>query len=188
MQSHLLHLKVEVEQSRVAVILQDCRAELDREMRALSGTCTSERVIKEHRVSVVADPVTSPSSLPLRFKHPHACISRLSSRNVNLWRCVRRGLGTWRICVISCLTTTRLIECSIPPEGLYKWLQNKSRAPISNWSSTLINGKTGMRGKDGSRVKRTVVAVTPEQMALKAAVLDLGSVNSLIGFHPRGGS
>lgn len=51
-QSHLLHLKVEVEQSRVAVILQDCRAELDREMHALSGTCTSERVIKEHRVSV----------------------------------------------------------------------------------------------------------------------------------------
>ncbi|XP_040920912.1 nesprin-1-like [Toxotes jaculatrix] len=47
--SHLLRLKVEVEQSRVAVILQDCRAELDREMQALSGTCTSERVIKEHR-------------------------------------------------------------------------------------------------------------------------------------------
>ncbi|XP_023266580.1 nesprin-1-like [Seriola lalandi dorsalis] len=47
--SHLLRLKVEVERSRVAVILQDCRAELDREMRALSGTCTSERVIKEHR-------------------------------------------------------------------------------------------------------------------------------------------
>lgn len=50
--SHLLRLKVEVEQSRVAVIIQDCRAELDREMRALSGTCTSERVIKEHRVSL----------------------------------------------------------------------------------------------------------------------------------------
>ena len=49
--SHLLRLKVEVEQSRLAVILQDCRAELDREVRALSGTCTSERVIREHRVS-----------------------------------------------------------------------------------------------------------------------------------------
>lgn len=49
--SHLLRLKVEVERSRVAVILQDCRAELDREMHAVSGTCTSERVIKEHRVS-----------------------------------------------------------------------------------------------------------------------------------------
>lgn len=49
--SHLLRVKVEVEQSRVAVVLQDCRAELDREMQALSGTCTSERVIKEHRVS-----------------------------------------------------------------------------------------------------------------------------------------
>lgn len=49
--SHLLRLKVEVERSRVAVILQDCRAELDREMHVLSGTCTSERVIKEHRVS-----------------------------------------------------------------------------------------------------------------------------------------
>ncbi|XP_028460432.1 nesprin-1-like [Perca flavescens] len=47
--SHLLRLKVEVERSRVAVIIQDCRAELDREMQALSGTCTSERVIKEHR-------------------------------------------------------------------------------------------------------------------------------------------
>lgn len=50
--SHLLRLKVEVERSRVAVIIQDCRAELDREMQALSGTCTSERVIKEHRVSL----------------------------------------------------------------------------------------------------------------------------------------
>lgn len=49
--SHLLRLKVEVEQIRVAVIIQDCRGELDREMQALSGTCTSERVIKEHRVS-----------------------------------------------------------------------------------------------------------------------------------------
>ncbi|XP_076011028.1 nesprin-1-like [Genypterus blacodes] len=47
--SHLLCLKVEVERSHVAVILQDCRAELDREMQVLSGTCTSERVIKEHR-------------------------------------------------------------------------------------------------------------------------------------------
>uniref|UniRef100_A0AAZ1XTL6 Calponin-homology (CH) domain-containing protein n=1 Tax=Oreochromis aureus TaxID=47969 RepID=A0AAZ1XTL6_OREAU len=47
--SHLLRLKVDVERSRVAVILQDCRAELHREMQALSGTCTSERVIKEHR-------------------------------------------------------------------------------------------------------------------------------------------
>ncbi|KAK1888949.1 Nesprin-1 [Dissostichus eleginoides] len=47
--SHLLRLKVEVEWSRVAVIIKDCRSELDREMQALSGTCTSERVIKEHR-------------------------------------------------------------------------------------------------------------------------------------------
>lgn len=52
MPSHLLRLKVEVERSRVAVIIQDCRAELGREMQALSGTCTSERVIKEHRVSL----------------------------------------------------------------------------------------------------------------------------------------
>lgn len=48
---HLLRLKVDLEQSRVAVILQDCRAELDREMRALSSTCSSELVIQEHRVS-----------------------------------------------------------------------------------------------------------------------------------------
>lgn len=50
--SHLLHLKVEVERSQIDVIIQDCRTELDREMQALSGTCTSERVIKEHRVSL----------------------------------------------------------------------------------------------------------------------------------------
>lgn len=48
--SHLIRLKVEVEQNRVAAILADCRGELDREMGALSGTCTSERVLKEHRV------------------------------------------------------------------------------------------------------------------------------------------
>ncbi|KAM4529485.1 nesprin-1 isoform 3-T3 [Fundulus diaphanus] len=47
--SHLLRLKVDVERNRVALILQDCRAELEREMQALSGTCTSERVIREHR-------------------------------------------------------------------------------------------------------------------------------------------
>ncbi|CAL8318022.1 unnamed protein product, partial [Boreogadus saida] len=47
--SHLVRLKVEVEQRRVALVLQDCRLELSREMEALSGTCTSERVIKEHR-------------------------------------------------------------------------------------------------------------------------------------------
>ncbi|XP_037541085.1 nesprin-1 [Nematolebias whitei] len=46
--SHLLHLKVDVERNRVALILRDCREELDREIQALSGTCTSERVIKEH--------------------------------------------------------------------------------------------------------------------------------------------
>uniref|UniRef100_A0A8C5AJ13 Calponin-homology (CH) domain-containing protein n=1 Tax=Gadus morhua TaxID=8049 RepID=A0A8C5AJ13_GADMO len=48
--SHLVRLKVEVEQRRVALVLQDCRLELSREMEALSGTCTSERVVKEHRV------------------------------------------------------------------------------------------------------------------------------------------
>lgn len=49
--SHLLRLKVEVERGRVAAIVHDCRVELDREMHGLSGTCTSERLIKEHRVS-----------------------------------------------------------------------------------------------------------------------------------------
>lgn len=53
---HLLHLKLEVEQSRITVILQDCRSELDREIHALSGTCTSERVVKEHRVSFLMKP------------------------------------------------------------------------------------------------------------------------------------
>lgn len=50
--SHLLRLKVDVERSRVAMIIQDSRAELNREMQALSATCTSERVIKEHIVSL----------------------------------------------------------------------------------------------------------------------------------------
>ena len=48
--SHLVRLKVGAEQRRVAVVLRDCRLELGREMGAISGTCTSERVIKEHRV------------------------------------------------------------------------------------------------------------------------------------------
>lgn len=50
--THLLHLKVEVEQNQVAEIIEECRAELDREMQLLSASCTSERVIKEHRVSL----------------------------------------------------------------------------------------------------------------------------------------
>lgn len=50
--SHLLRLKVEVEQNQVAVIIEDCKTELDREMQTLSGTFTSELVIKEHRVSL----------------------------------------------------------------------------------------------------------------------------------------
>lgn len=41
---------MEVEQARVAVIIEDCRAELDREMQLLSDTCSSEHVIQEHRV------------------------------------------------------------------------------------------------------------------------------------------
>lgn len=48
--SHLLRLKVEGEQNRVSAVLADCTGELEREMRALSGTCTSEQVLKEHRV------------------------------------------------------------------------------------------------------------------------------------------
>lgn len=46
----MLRLKVELEQNRVAVVVEDCRAELDREMKVLSDTCTSEQVIHEHRV------------------------------------------------------------------------------------------------------------------------------------------
>ncbi|TNM94661.1 hypothetical protein fugu_017420 [Takifugu bimaculatus] len=47
--SHMLRLKVELEQNRVAAVIEDCRAELDREMNVLSDTCTSEQVIQEHR-------------------------------------------------------------------------------------------------------------------------------------------
>lgn len=47
----MIRLKVDVEQNRVADILEDIRAELDREMQSLSDTYTSEQVIKEHRVS-----------------------------------------------------------------------------------------------------------------------------------------
>lgn len=48
--SHLQRLKVEVERGRVGTVLEDCRAELDREMQALTNACSSDRVIKEHRV------------------------------------------------------------------------------------------------------------------------------------------
>ena len=47
---HLLHLKVEVERSKLMVLLQECQAEVTRENRHLAGM-GSERLIKEHRVS-----------------------------------------------------------------------------------------------------------------------------------------
>lgn len=47
---HLIHLKVEVEKSKLMALLQECQAELTRENRHLSST-GSERLIKEHRVS-----------------------------------------------------------------------------------------------------------------------------------------
>ncbi|KAJ8275253.1 hypothetical protein COCON_G00098780 [Conger conger] len=45
---HLLHLKVEVERSRLTGSLQECRAELARENKALPSS-GSERLVKEHR-------------------------------------------------------------------------------------------------------------------------------------------
>lgn len=45
---HLIHLKVEVEKSKLMALLQECQAELTRENRHLSST-GSERLIKEHR-------------------------------------------------------------------------------------------------------------------------------------------
>ncbi|XP_041828569.1 nesprin-1-like [Melanotaenia boesemani] len=45
---HLLHLKVEVERSKLMVSLQECQSELTRENRHLAGM-GSERLIKEHR-------------------------------------------------------------------------------------------------------------------------------------------
>lgn len=57
--SHLIRLKVDVERNHVADILEDIRAELDREMRSLSDTCTSEQMIKEHRVSRGFSGITS---------------------------------------------------------------------------------------------------------------------------------
>lgn len=47
---HLLHLKVEVEKSKLMVSLQECQAEVTRENRHLASM-GSERLIKEHRVS-----------------------------------------------------------------------------------------------------------------------------------------
>lgn len=47
---HLLHLKVEVERSKLMVSLQECQAEVTRENRHLASM-GSERLIKEHRVS-----------------------------------------------------------------------------------------------------------------------------------------
>lgn len=46
---HLIHLKVEVERSKLMVLLQGCQAEVTRENRHLAGM-GSERLIKEHRV------------------------------------------------------------------------------------------------------------------------------------------
>lgn len=46
---HLLHLKVEVERSKLTVLLQECQAEVTRENRHLANM-GSERLIKEHRV------------------------------------------------------------------------------------------------------------------------------------------
>uniref|UniRef100_A0A8C7ULC6 Spectrin repeat containing, nuclear envelope 1b n=1 Tax=Oncorhynchus mykiss TaxID=8022 RepID=A0A8C7ULC6_ONCMY len=45
---HLLHLKVEVERSKLMVSMQECQSELTRENRHLVGM-GSERLIKEHR-------------------------------------------------------------------------------------------------------------------------------------------
>uniref|UniRef100_A0A3Q4H2T0 Calponin-homology (CH) domain-containing protein n=1 Tax=Neolamprologus brichardi TaxID=32507 RepID=A0A3Q4H2T0_NEOBR len=45
---HLLHLKVEVERSKLMLSLQECQAELTRENRHLASM-GSERLIKEHR-------------------------------------------------------------------------------------------------------------------------------------------
>lgn len=47
---HLLHLKVEVEKSKLMVLLQECQSEVTRENRHLASM-GSERLIKEHRVS-----------------------------------------------------------------------------------------------------------------------------------------
>lgn len=47
---HLLHLKVEVERSKMMLSLQECQAEVTRENRHLVSM-GSERLIKEHRVS-----------------------------------------------------------------------------------------------------------------------------------------
>lgn len=46
---HLLHLKVELEKSRLLTSLQECQSELARENRSLPSV-GSERLIKEHRV------------------------------------------------------------------------------------------------------------------------------------------
>ncbi|XP_061126959.1 nesprin-1-like [Syngnathus typhle] len=48
--SHLLRLKVEVEQYPIDVVLQECRSELDRELHILSGSSSSDHVIQEHRM------------------------------------------------------------------------------------------------------------------------------------------
>lgn len=49
---HLLRLKVDMEKDKLMVLLQDCQAELIRENRHLPSM-GSERLVKEHRVSMV---------------------------------------------------------------------------------------------------------------------------------------
>lgn len=73
---HLIHLKVEVEKSKLMALLQECQTELTRENRHLSST-GSERLIKEHRVSSTERGVglgeTAPGFLPCL--PPTLCVS-----------------------------------------------------------------------------------------------------------------
>lgn len=127
--SHLLRLKVEVEQNRVAATLADCRGELDREMRALSGTCTSERVLKEHRVGFFTEMKSyqneqsdsdSESSSPL--------VSRRFSGITNPSLCAKSGSGTWKICAKSCPTMTPRTGRWTPPGGSSRTWRSRSGA------------------------------------------------------------
>lgn len=72
---HLLRLKVEVENNKLMVVLQECQVEVMRENRHLANM-GSERLIREHRVRALRNPcylwflVSQVTTVPCRSIHP----------------------------------------------------------------------------------------------------------------------
>lgn len=89
--SHLLRLKVAVEQCQIDVVLQECRSELDRELHLLSDSSTSEHVIEERRVSLerLRHHGGEPDSA-LRQRFPRSCPQTFFRERKPLVACEKR--------------------------------------------------------------------------------------------------